>query len=113
MGPNIRELAKLLQSTVQCPDPDNKPLTPPHTSHTCHESPLIYEDLERAAGRMQSVVECGLKDKKTMPIKYPLPEVVVIQQCLLDDIRAIYPGGGQHQDCDSLQRQGQLRKILG
>jgi isoleucyl-tRNA synthetase len=54
---------------------------------------LIYEDVERAVARMQSVVDLGrvLRDRKTMPIKYPLPEVVVIhkdQQCL-DDIRSL------------------------
>jgi len=54
---------------------------------------LIYEDVERAVSRMQSVVDLGrvLRDRKTMPIKYPLPEVVVIhkdQQCL-DDIRSL------------------------
>ena len=42
---------------------------------------------------MQAVVELGrvVRDRKTMPIKYPLPEVVIIhkdQQCL-DDIRSI------------------------
>ena len=50
---------------------------------------LIYEDVERAVGRMQSVVDLGrvLRDRKTMPIKFPLHEVVVIhkdQQCLDD-----------------------------
>merc|ERR1711881_35943 len=54
---------------------------------------LIYEDVERAVARMQSVIDLGrvLRDRKTMPIKYPLPEVVVIhkdQQCL-DDIRSL------------------------
>merc|ERR1712241_538711 len=54
---------------------------------------LIYEDVERAVARMQSVGDLGrvLRDRKTMPIKYPLPEVVVIhkdQQCL-DDIRSL------------------------
>ena len=50
---------------------------------------LIQEDIERAVGRMQAVVDLGrvLRDRKTMPLKYPLPEVVVIhkeQQCLED-----------------------------
>merc|ERR1719356_960998 len=50
---------------------------------------LINEDIERAVGRMQAVVDLGrvLRDRKTMPLKYPLPEVVVIhkeQQCLED-----------------------------
>merc|ERR1719187_397595 len=54
---------------------------------------LIYEDIERAVLSMQKVVDLGrvLRDRKTMPIKYPLPEVVVIhkdQQCL-DDIRSL------------------------
>merc|ERR1712012_1418672 len=54
---------------------------------------LIYEDVERAVARMQAIVDLGrvLRDRKTMPIKYPLPEVVVIhkdQQCL-SDIRSL------------------------
>ena len=54
---------------------------------------LIYEEVERAVGRMQAVVDLGrvLRDRKTMPIKYPLPEVVVIhkdEQCL-KDIRSL------------------------
>merc|ERR550519_376843 len=54
---------------------------------------LIDEDIERAVLSMQKVVDLGrvLRDRKTMPIKYPLPEVVVIhkdQQCL-DDIKSL------------------------
>merc|ERR1719334_2156149 len=54
---------------------------------------LIDDGIERAVARMQSVIDLGrvLRDRKTMPIKYPLPEVVVIhkdQQCL-DDIRSL------------------------
>ena len=50
---------------------------------------LIHMDIERAVGRMQAVVDLGrvLRDRKTMPIKYPLPEVVVIHTeptCLAD-----------------------------
>jgi len=50
---------------------------------------LIQEDIERAVGRMQAVIDLGrvLRDRKTMPLKYPLPEVVVIhkeQECLED-----------------------------
>merc|ERR1711963_1143008 len=43
---------------------------------------LINEDIERAVGRMQAVVDLGrvLRDRKTMPLKYPLPEVVVIHK---------------------------------
>merc|ERR1719288_451356 len=50
---------------------------------------LIQENIERAVGRMQAVIDLGrvLRDRKTMPLKYPLPEVVVIhkeQECLED-----------------------------
>ena len=50
---------------------------------------LINEDIERAVSRMQTVVELGrvLRDRKTMPVKYPLPELVLIhkdQECLQD-----------------------------
>ena len=50
---------------------------------------LIHEEVERAVARMQAIVDLGrvLRDRKTMPIKYPLPEVVIIhkdQQCLAD-----------------------------
>ncbi len=54
---------------------------------------LIDEDIERSVARMQAVVELGrvIRDRKTMPIKYPLPELVLIhkdQQCL-DDVRSL------------------------
>lgn len=50
----------------------------------------IDDDIERSVARMQSVIELGrvLRDRKTMPVKYPLPELVIIhkdQQCL-DDV---------------------------
>ena len=54
---------------------------------------LIDVDIERAVTRMQTVVELGrvLRDRKTLPLKYPLPEVVIIhqdQQCL-DDVASL------------------------
>jgi len=52
-------------------------------------SDLIHEDIERAVSCMQSVIDLGrvIRDRKTIPVKYPLPEVVVIhqdEQCLQD-----------------------------
>lgn len=43
---------------------------------------LIDDKIERAVSRMQSVIELGrvIRDRKTMPIKYPLPEVIVVHQ---------------------------------
>eukprot|EP00096_Caligus_rogercresseyi_P012519 TRINITY_DN5272_c0_g1_i1.p1 TRINITY_DN5272_c0_g1~~TRINITY_DN5272_c0_g1_i1.p1 ORF type:complete len:1255 (+),score=336.16 TRINITY_DN5272_c0_g1_i1:63-3827(+) len=41
---------------------------------------LIHEDIERSVSRMQSVIDVGriIRDRRTMPLKYPLPEAVVI-----------------------------------
>lgn len=53
---------------------------------------LINLDIERAVSRMQAVVELGrvMRDRKTVPVKYPLPEVIVIQKAeYLDDIKSL------------------------
>jgi isoleucyl-tRNA synthetase len=54
---------------------------------------LIDEAIERSVTRMQTVIELGrvVRDRKTMPVKYPLPELVLIhkdQQCL-DDVKSL------------------------
>ncbi|XP_073501317.1 isoleucine--tRNA ligase, cytoplasmic [Phyllobates terribilis] len=43
---------------------------------------LIDKKIESAVSRMQSVIELGrvIRDRRTLPIKYPLKEVVVIHQ---------------------------------
>uniref|UniRef100_A0A669BB44 Isoleucine--tRNA ligase, cytoplasmic n=1 Tax=Oreochromis niloticus TaxID=8128 RepID=A0A669BB44_ORENI len=43
---------------------------------------LIDKRIEGAVSRMQSVIELGrvIRDRKTLPVKYPLKEVVVIHQ---------------------------------
>jgi isoleucyl-tRNA synthetase len=43
---------------------------------------FIRLDIERAVSRMQAVVELGrvMRDRRNVPIKYPLPELVVIHQ---------------------------------
>ena len=49
--------------------------------------------IERAVARMQAVIELGrvMRDRRTVPIKYPLTEVIVIhqQQEYLDDIKSL------------------------
>lgn len=56
-------------------------------------SSLINVNIERAVARMQAVVELGrvMRDRRTVPIKYPLTEVVVIHrdQQYLDDIKSL------------------------
>lgn len=43
---------------------------------------LIDQSIERAVSRMQSVIELGrvIRDRKTIPIKYPLPEVIIVHR---------------------------------
>ncbi|KAJ8966624.1 hypothetical protein NQ314_003418 [Rhamnusium bicolor] len=43
---------------------------------------LIDTHIERAVARMQSVIELGrvVRDRRTIPIKYPLPEVIIVHQ---------------------------------
>uniref|UniRef100_A0A670J600 Isoleucine--tRNA ligase, cytoplasmic n=1 Tax=Podarcis muralis TaxID=64176 RepID=A0A670J600_PODMU len=54
---------------------------------------LIDKNIESAVSRMQSVVELGrvIRDRKTIPVKYPLKEVVVIHQDpqALEDIKSL------------------------
>uniref|UniRef100_A0A8C8SK60 Isoleucine--tRNA ligase, cytoplasmic n=1 Tax=Pelusios castaneus TaxID=367368 RepID=A0A8C8SK60_9SAUR len=54
---------------------------------------LIDKKIENAVSWMQSVIELGrvIRDRKTIPVKYPLKEVVVIHQDpeALEDIRSL------------------------
>ncbi|KAJ6668399.1 hypothetical protein lerEdw1_015776 [Lerista edwardsae] len=54
---------------------------------------LIDNNIESAISRMQSVIELGrvIRDRKTIPVKYPLKEVVIIHQDpqVLEDIRSL------------------------
>ncbi|XP_028681086.2 isoleucine--tRNA ligase, cytoplasmic [Erpetoichthys calabaricus] len=48
----------------------------------CVRESLISKPIESAVSQMQSVIELGrvIRDRKTLPVKYPLKEVVVIHQ---------------------------------
>ncbi|XP_068622439.1 isoleucine--tRNA ligase, cytoplasmic [Battus philenor] len=54
---------------------------------------LVDINIERAVQRMQTVIELGrvLRDRKTIPIKYPLPEMIVIHrdETYLNDIKSL------------------------
>ncbi|XP_070594706.1 isoleucine--tRNA ligase, cytoplasmic [Erythrolamprus reginae] len=54
---------------------------------------LIDKNIESAVSRMQSVIELGrvIRDRKTIPVKYPLKEVVIIHQDsqALEDIKSL------------------------
>lgn len=55
----------------------------------------IQQAVEQAVSRMQNVIELGrvLRDRKTMPIKYPVPSVIVIHknEQYLKDIKSLEP----------------------
>lgn len=54
---------------------------------------IVDKNIERAVSRMQAIVELGrvMRDRRTVPIKYPLTEVVVIhrEQEYLDDVKSL------------------------
>jgi isoleucyl-tRNA synthetase len=54
---------------------------------------LIFKDVEEAVSRMQSVIELGrvARDRKTLPLKYPLPELVVVHSDtgFMKDVRSM------------------------
>lgn len=55
----------------------------------------IQTTVETAVSRMQNVIELGrvMRDRKTMPVKYPVPEVIVIHKTeqYLKDIQSLQP----------------------
>lgn len=56
---------------------------------------LIKPDVEKAVLRMQSVIELGrvVRDRKTLPLKYPLKEIVAIHKDseALNDVKSLEP----------------------
>lgn len=73
-----RNLRKLLPSHANDPDKES-------VHYIMVPEPdmgMIDENIERSVSRMQSVIEITrvIRDRKTLPIKYPLPEMVVIHK---------------------------------
>lgn len=58
-----------------------------------HREDLIDTNIEESVSRMQSVIELArvIRDRKTIPTKYPLREVVVIDtnQKSLDQVKLL------------------------
>ena len=61
--------------------------------HSPVREELIDEAVERQVSRMQTVIEIGrvLRDRKTLPLKYPLPDVVVVSkdETVLSDVKTL------------------------
>uniref|UniRef100_A0A8C0KP27 Isoleucine--tRNA ligase, cytoplasmic n=1 Tax=Canis lupus dingo TaxID=286419 RepID=A0A8C0KP27_CANLU len=71
---------KLLIDPVSVQDKDTQSIHYLMLPHVREE--LIDKSTESAVSRMQSVIELGrvIRDRRTIPIKYPLKEIVVIHQ---------------------------------
>ena len=87
------QMYQILKNLVKH-EPNSKALDSVHYVMIPHpRQDLIDENIERAVSRMQAVIELGrvLRDRKTMPLKYPLPELVVIHtdQQYLDDVNSL------------------------
>ena len=54
---------------------------------------LIDEKVEQCVGHMQTIVDVGrvIRDRRTLPLKYPLPEAIVIckEQAVLDKVKVL------------------------
>ena len=61
--------------------------------HSPVREEIIDEEVERQVTHMQTVVEIGrvLRDRKTLPLKYPLPDVVVVSkdETILNDVQTL------------------------
>ena len=72
----FQRLARLLPSSEGNMDSVHYQMIP----ESCTQ--LINENIEKAVSYMQTIIELGrvVRDRKTIPVKYPLPEVVIIHQ---------------------------------
>ncbi|XP_054164072.1 isoleucine--tRNA ligase, cytoplasmic-like [Oppia nitens] len=61
--------------------------------HSPVREEIIDEIVERQVSCMQSVIEVGrvLRDRKTLPLKYPLPDVVIVSkdETILNDVKTL------------------------
>ncbi|KAG7213528.1 hypothetical protein KM043_002790 [Ampulex compressa] len=72
----FQRLSKLLPPSKDNMDSVHYQMIPDAHSH------LIDEKIEKAVSYMQTVIELGriVRDRKTIPLKYPLPKVIIVHQ---------------------------------
>lgn len=72
----FQRLSKLLPSCNTNMDSVHYQMIPNSCNH------LINESIEKSVSYMQTIIELGriVRDRKTIPVKYPLPDIVVIHQ---------------------------------
>lgn len=85
----FQRLSKLIVQSKSNMDSVHYQMIPDPTAN------LIDENIEKAVSRMQTVIELGrvARDRKTIPVKYPLPGIVVIHRDpnVLNDINSLKP----------------------
>lgn len=93
MAPFTPFLTEYMYQRLRLLDQNTKPGSVHYEMMPSSNTGNINLPMERAVARMQAVVELGrvMRDRRTVPIKYPLEEVVVIhrQQEYLDDISSL------------------------
>lgn len=93
MAPFTPYLTEYMYQRLRLLDESLKPGSVHYEMMPCANSANINLPIERAVARMQAAVELGrvMRDRRTVPIKYPLSDLVVIhqQQEYLDDINSL------------------------
>ena len=93
MAPFTPYLTEYMYQRLRLLDDKLKPGSVHYEMMPVTNKAIINIPIERAVARMQAVVELGrvMRDRRTVPIKYPLTEVVVIHQTqeYLDDINSL------------------------
>lgn len=93
MAPFTPFLTEYMYQRLRLLDASTKPGSVHYEMMPSSNNANINLPMERAVSRMQAVVELGrvMRDRRTVPIKYPLTEVVVIhqQQEYLNDINSL------------------------
>ena len=93
MAPFTPYLTEYMYQRLRLLDDKLKPGSVHYEMMPVTNKAIINLPIERAVARMQAVVELGrvMRDRRTVPIKYPLTEVVVIHQTqeYLDDINSL------------------------
>ncbi|KAG6444895.1 hypothetical protein O3G_MSEX003627 [Manduca sexta] len=93
MAPFTPFLTELMYKTLRQLLPGESPQSVHFNMISEPKAELVDTDIERAVQRMQTVIELGrvLRDRKTIPIKYPLPEMVIIHRdpTYLSDVQSL------------------------
>lgn len=93
MAPFTPYLSEFMYQRLRLLDESTQPGSVHYEMMPKSNEAKIHLPIERAVSRMQAIVELGriMRDRRTVPIKYPLTEVVVIHQSneYLEDVKSL------------------------